>query len=115
MKPRAVAGGVALTGLALALALAEWRSHATQQVAAPVRTRMNTAWEHVASPNVTLDRAQLWAADQYSGQLTPEQVSERPDSTKAQDTQPHAITLQDGTVLWGLERERAGSSPARER
>ena len=115
MNPRAVAGGAALTGLALAVAFAEWRSHATPQVAAPVRTRINTAWEHAASANATVDRIQVLAADQYSGESTPQQVSERPASATAPVTQPHAITLQDGTVLWGLERERAGSSPARER
>jgi hypothetical protein len=114
MNARGLIAVAASAGLVLVSTVVLWPARTVQSTPAPNTPPPNTNWTRAAALNSPTELP-------YSGTdpgADGENPSSSPGAERSQGAplpEGHEVSMQDGTVIWAAERERAGSTPARER
>ncbi len=115
MSAKALLATASLAGVAMIAAIRLWPAPADRSAAAPQASPPNMSWSRAAALNASSVAPPSSPADPGTDDEQRSEPPIREVSRAASPPQGHAITMQDGTVLWASDRERAGSAPARER
>lgn len=116
MNAKALLAATAVAGVAVLTLIALWPAQATQSASSFDASHANTDWNRAATsnPSTATSPYRTGDADVVDGG----NLAGEPDGAVSEGLPPpeaRPVTLQDGTVLWAAQRERASSAPARVR
>jgi hypothetical protein len=115
MSARVLLVAASLAAVAMIAAIRLWPVAPDPAAAAPPASPPNGSWSHAAALNARPVAPPLSAADPGTDDEKGAESAGSEASQAVSPPQTHAVTMQDGTVLWVADRERLGSAPARER
>ena len=115
MNASGLIAAATLAAVAAVAAITWWPARADRSASATNAPHPNTSWSRAAAQTSSTASPQFHGVDPGAAEENSSDSPSGEGSQAAPAPPAHAVTMQDGTVIWAAERERAGSPPARER
>jgi hypothetical protein len=114
MNARGLIATATLAGPVLFLTIILWSQRTVRSTTETNAPRANTSWTRARVLNSSI-AVQLSGADVQSDGESSSDLPTDIGSQESSAPRSRALTMQNGTVIWAADRERAGNAPARER